>query len=130
MEPNLIEIRRVIVRPEGQLEMDDTLNPAVANEIVVEWEAGAIANAKAEPGVNFQIVIWNHTDGVQAACIPKGPMLPDGQHHSCIYELTHRVGAASGLFLVDRMYELTTCLFRAPNIVFFYRGPLFYVITP
>jgi hypothetical protein len=130
VEPNAIEIRRVIVRPEGELNMDDTLNPAEANEIVVEWEAGATANADAELGINFQIVIWNHTDGVQAASISKEPVFTDGQHQSAIYELIHRVGAASGVFALDKMYEITTCLYRAPNIASFYRGPMFYVITP
>jgi hypothetical protein len=133
VEPNAIEIRRVIVRPEGELNMDDTLNPAEANEIVVEWEAGATANAKNTPGVDdifFQIVIWNHTDGVQAASISKEPEFTDGRHESGIYELIHRVGAASGVFALDKMYEITTCLYRAPNIASFYRGPMFYVITP
>jgi hypothetical protein len=130
MEPNTIEIKRVIVRPAGQLNMDDTLNPAVANEIVVEWEAGAIANANTELAINFQIVIWNHTDGVQAASISKEPVFTDGQHQSAIYELIHRVGAASGVFALDKMYEITTCLYRAPNIASFHRGPMFFVITP
>jgi hypothetical protein len=130
VEPNTIEIRRVFVRPEGELNMDDTLNPAEANEIVVEWEAGAIANADAELGINFQIVIWNHTDGVQAASISKEPQFTNGQHQSATYPLIHKVGAASGVFALDKMYEITTCLYRAPNIASFYRGPMFFVITP
>jgi hypothetical protein len=130
VEPNAIEIREVFVAPAGEPKMDDTLNPAVANEIVVEWEAGAIANADAELGINFQIVIWNHTDGVQAASISKEPQFTDGQHQSAIYKLTHTVGAASGVFALDKMYEITTCLYRAPNIASFYRGPMFFVITP
>jgi hypothetical protein len=131
MEPNEIVIRRVFVRPRGQLEMDDTLDPAVTNEIVVEWEAGAIANANSEVDINFQIVIWNHTDGKQATpTILKGPENTNGTHQHCIYELTHRVGAASWVLAANKMYEITTCLFRAPNTVSFYKGPMFYVITP
>jgi hypothetical protein len=57
-------------------------------------------------------------------------VFPDGHRQSCIYELTHRVGAASGVFIPDKMYEITTCLYRAPNIVSFHKGPMFYVITP
>jgi hypothetical protein len=111
--------------------MDHTLDPVVTNEIVVEWEAGATANANAEVDINFQIAIWNHTDGKQAApTILKGPENTDGTHQSCIYELTHNVGAASRVFVVDKMYEITACLYRAPNTVSFYKGPMFYVITP
>jgi hypothetical protein len=130
MEPNEIAIRRVFVRPAGQLKMDDTLNPAAANEIVVEWEAGATANADTTVNITFQISIWNHTTGQQAVLHAPPAVAPDGHHHSGIYELVVTEPAAGPNLVRGNFYEITTCLYRPNNIVSFYKGPLFHMITP
>lgn len=125
MEPNEITIRRVFVRPDGQLKMDDTLQVGAANQIVVEWEAGATANAGI-PTVDFDIAVFDITTGdllVPVISIAAVPL--NGLNHETIYELVHPVGAA--FFVADNMYEITVSLHQPPNIVSFGRSPMFYV---
>lgn len=126
MEPNEIGIRRVFVRPQGQLEMDDTLRVGDANEIVVEWEAGATANAGV-PNVNFQIAIFSHSTGnLHVPEIAVGPVALNGNNHETIYELVHPTPPAF-YAPAGQMFEISVCLQQTPNIVSFGKSPMFYV---
>lgn len=128
MEPNEIRIRRVFVRPQGQLKMDDTLKVGVINEIVVEWEAGATANAGV-PTVDFDLSIFSHTTGdlhVPVIAIPAVPL--NGNNHETIYELVHTVAAAF-FAPAGQWFEITVSLHQTDNIVSFCKSPMFYVFA-
>lgn len=127
MEPNEIVIRRVFVRPRGQLAMDDTLDPAAANEIVVEWEAGATANAALTgPGdVRLEIFTRALTTNANVAALTltrnagtEIKLSTDGSSRHSTYEYKHPVPKATA-FDTDHTYEITASLLRPNSTVSF-----------
>jgi hypothetical protein len=126
MEANEIRIRRVFVRPQGQLKMDDTLKVGDINEVVVEWEAGATANAGVAT-VDFDISIFSHFTGdLHGAIIAIPAVALNGNKHETIYEQVHVVPAA-GFAPAGQWFEINVCLHQPENIVSFCTSPMFYV---
>lgn len=130
MNPNQMEIKRVFVRPLGQLAADDTLSRGAVNQIVVEWEAGATANATIGP-VNFQIEIWDITAGnVLGPPLPLAwsPVATTGNNENTTYEQVEAIPA--NMCSANSVHEIHACLHFAPNITSFAKSPEFFVFGP
>jgi hypothetical protein len=129
VNPNVIEIKRVFVREFDALGMDDTLpwagGGAVGqeNRVIVEWEAGATANADPAANINFTVAIYDHTTGAPLApALTVGPLAPPNvANENRTYQQEFNLPALT----VGNMYEVTACLTRGTNIVSFHQGPLF-----
>jgi hypothetical protein len=127
MNPNQIEIKNVFVRPQGQLATDDTLRVGDANEIVLQWEAGAVANAGGA-NVTFQIEVWNITNGTAAPLVlPWSPVAPNGAGANTTYEQIQPLPPGSLAPNVNCVNEIHACLHVAPNVVSFAKSPAFFV---
>jgi hypothetical protein len=127
MEPNAIEIRRIYTRREGDLVPDQTLRESDNNQIVVEWEAGATANAALTTAGDVKLEIFtrdlvDNTD-VAALCLTRDAgteidLNTDGDSRNGTYEYAHTVTSATD-FDTDHTYEITASLLRPNSTVSF-----------
>ena len=128
MNPNQLEIKRVIVREHDQFAMDDTLpdTPPAGeeNQIVVEWEAGATANADVTPNIDLRVTVFDHYTGDLLESPPSTELFglsPSGDNENKTYEQVLNLPD----LVAGHMYEASVWLIRGNTIVSFYQGPTF-----
>ena len=128
MNPDEIQITNVFVRETGG-SLDNTLPWAGPNQIVVQWAAGATANANPAVDIQFHIAIWDQTAGGLLGGAEILPPLvgPDGTNENRIYETTAglpNLGAAPG-----GVYKAFVSLTRGvagATVAASYEGPVFF----
>jgi hypothetical protein len=114
MNPNDARIRRIYTREQGETIVDDSLEAAAVNELVVEWEAGAVFNSLGV-GLDINLVTRDISTNVNepAPLTATIPVVTDGVAANTAY--TEVVAIPANTLVSGEMYESLASLVRAAS---------------
>jgi hypothetical protein len=114
MNPNDARIRRIYTRQQGETIVDDSLEVAVDNELVVEWEAGSQFNSLGV-GLDINLVTRNISANANEAAplTDTIAVVTDGTAANTAY--TEVVAIPAGTLVSGEMYESLASLVRAAS---------------